>query len=139
MKKLVLGKERSLASVRRARLKEKKSYISENKKTELKKVIRDVKISEVISIQELSNRMAEQASSIIKHLLNMGVKATINHSIDADTAEYIVKEFGHIPVREEKPEIVISKSNETKGKNIKNSTTNRNYYGPCRSWKNIFT
>ena len=51
--------------------------------------------------------MAEQSSSIIKHLLGMGVTATINHSIDADTAEYLVKEFGHNAVREEKKDIDI--------------------------------
>ena len=67
-------------------------------KKEFKKVIRDVKIPNKITIQELSNRMAEQSSNIIKFLLNMGVKATINHTIDKDTAEYIVKEFGHNPV-----------------------------------------
>ena len=47
--------------------------------------------------------MAEQSSNIIKFLLNMGVKATINHSIDKDTSEYIVKEFGHVPVIEQAP------------------------------------
>ena len=92
-------KQRSLASVKRARLKEKKSLKSgDEPKKEFKKVIRDVKIPEQITIQELSNRMAEQSANIIKFLLNMGVKATINHSIDKDTAEYIVKEFGHTPV-----------------------------------------
>ena len=92
-------KQRSLASVKRARLKEKKSLKSgDEARKEFKKVIRDVKIPAQITIQELSNRMAEQSANIIKFLLNMGVKATINHSIDKDTAEYIVKEFGHIPV-----------------------------------------
>ena len=92
-------KQRSLASVKRARLKEKKSLKSGDEvRKEFKKVIRDVKIPAQITIQELSNRMAEQSANIIKFLLNMGVKATINHSIDKDTAEYIVKEFGHIPV-----------------------------------------
>jgi translation initiation factor IF-2 len=92
-------KQRSLASVKRARLKEKKSLKSgDEPKKEFKKVIRDVKIPGQITIQELSNRMAEQSANIIKFLLNMGVKATINHSIDKDTAEYIVKEFGHTPV-----------------------------------------
>ena len=47
--------------------------------------------------------MAEQSSNIIKFLLNMGVKATINHSIDKDTAEYIVKEFGHTAVVDQTP------------------------------------
>ena len=97
-------KQRSLASVKRARLKEKKNLKSgEDPKKEFKKVIRDVKIPKQITIQELSNRMAEQSSDIIKFLLNMGVKATINHSIDKDTAEYIVKEFNHVPVIDQTP------------------------------------
>ena len=79
-------KQRSLASVKRARLKEKKN-INDDLKKEFKKVIREVKIPKQITIQELSNRMAEQSANIIKFLLNMGVKATINHSIDKDTAE----------------------------------------------------
>ena len=94
-------KQRSLASVKRARLKEKNRPSTEEKK-EFKKVIREVKIPEQITIQELSNRMAEKSSEIIKFLLNMKVVATINHNIDKDTAEYIVKEFGHKPILEEK-------------------------------------
>ena len=101
-------KQRSLASVKRARLKEKQDDRSDTKK-EFKKVIREVKIPEEITIQELSNRMAEQSSNIIKFLLNMGVKATINHSIDTDTAEYIVKEFGHKPIIEEAPSVASNK------------------------------
>ena len=97
-------KQRSLASVKRARLKEKKNLkTGDDTKKEFKKVIRDVKIPKQITIQELSNRMAEQSSNIIKFLLNMGVKATINHSIDKDTAEYIVKEFGHTAVIDQTP------------------------------------
>ena len=53
--------------------------------------------------------MAEQSSTIIKFLLNMGVTATINHSIDKDTAEYIVKEFGHTPVLEQAPTTDLNK------------------------------
>ncbi len=95
-------KQRSLASVKRARLKEKKSKPENDEKKEFKKVIREVKIPEQITIQELSNRMAEKSSEIIKFLFNMKVVATINHNIDKDTAEYIVKEFGHKPIIEEK-------------------------------------
>ena len=102
-------KQRSLASVKRARLKEKKSLPTEEKK-EFKKVVRDVKIPEQISIQELSNRMAERSSDIIKFLLNMKVLATINHIIDKDTAEYIVKEFGHKPIIEETPKFEVNKN-----------------------------
>ena len=53
---------------------------------EKKKIVHEVNIPDKITIQELSNRMAMQASGIIKHLLGMGVVATRNHSIDADTA-----------------------------------------------------
>tara|TARA_B100001057_G_scaffold473573_1_gene538201 strand:+ start:2815 stop:4995 length:2181 start_codon:yes stop_codon:yes gene_type:complete len=102
-------KQRSLASVKRARLKEKKKPEGDEKK-EFKKVIKEVNIPEQITIQELSNRMAEKSSDIIKFLLNMKVVATINHNIDKETAEYIVKEFGHKPILEEKPSIEKSKS-----------------------------
>ena len=104
-------KQRSLASVKRARLKEKKKPDNEEKK-EFKKVFREVKIPEQITIQELSNRMAEKSSDIIKFLFNMKVVATINHNIDKDTAEYIVKEFGHKPILDETPSIETSKSKE---------------------------
>ncbi|MDC2986576.1 translation initiation factor IF-2 [Candidatus Pelagibacter bacterium] len=104
-------KQRSLASVKRARLKEKKKPDGDDKK-EFKKVIKEVKIPEQITIQELSNRMAEKSNDIIKFLFNMKVVATINHNIDKDTAEYIVKEFGHKPILEEKPSIEMSKSKE---------------------------
>ena len=106
-------KQRSLASVKRARLKEKKTKPEGEEKKEFKKVIRDVKIPEQITIQELSNRMAEKSSEIIKFLLNMKVVATINHNIDKDTAEYIVKEFGHKPVIEEKPTAEQNKNKKT--------------------------
>ena len=105
-------KQRSLASVKRARLKEKKNKPEGEEKKEFKKVIREVKIPEQITIQELSNRMAEKSSEIIKFLFNMKVVATINHSIDKDTAEYIVKEFGHKPILEEKPAIEATKVKE---------------------------
>ena len=85
-------KQRSLASVKRARLKEKKNSPETEEKKEYKKVIREVKIPEQITIQELSNRMAEKSNDIIKFLFKEGT-ATINHTIDKDTAEYIVKEF----------------------------------------------
>jgi len=97
-------KQRSLASVKRARLKDRRSDGS-NEKKEIKKVIKDVNIPEQITIQELSNRMAERSADIIKFLFNMKVVATINHIIDKDTAEYIVKEFGHKPIVEITPSL----------------------------------
>ena len=112
-------KQRSLASVKRARLKEKKKPDGEEKK-EFKKVIKEVKIPEQITIQELSNRMAEKSSDIIKFLFNMKVVATINHNIDKDTAEYIVKEFGHKPILDEKPSLEGTKSKEKFKGEVKN-------------------
>jgi len=112
-------KQRSLASVKRARLKEKKKPEGEDKK-EFKKVIREVKIPEQITIQELSNRMAEKSNDIIKFLFNMKVVATINHNIDKDTAEYIVKEFGHKPIIEEAPSLETNKSDKQFNGEVKN-------------------
>ena len=112
-------KQRSLASVKRARLKEKKKPDGAEKK-EFKKVIKEVKIPEQITIQELSNRMAEKSNDIIKFLFNMKVVATINHNIDKDTAEYIVKEFGHNPIIEEKPSITTTKSEKKFVGEVKN-------------------
>ena len=111
-------KQRSLASVKRARQKEKKLKKDDVKK-EFKKVIRDVNIPNKITIQELSNRMAEQSSGIIKFLLNMGVQATINHTIDKDTAEYIVKEFGHNPVLEKTPAVNFENGKKLEQKDLK--------------------
>jgi len=111
-------RERSLASVKRARLKEKKNQSVEKKAFESKKIIREVNIPDKITIQELSNRMAIQASGVIKHLLSMGVVATINHNIDADTAEYLVKEFGNTPIRETKPDLNILKPSKKDEKNL---------------------
>jgi translation initiation factor IF-2 len=82
---------RSLASVRRARERERQRM----HQVEQTKIVRDVVIPETITIQELANRMAERGADVIKALMRMGVMATINQVIDADTAELIVTEFGH--------------------------------------------
>ena len=109
-------KQRSLASVKRSRLKDKRSENPDDKKEKIK-VIKDVNIPEQITIQELSNRMAERSADIIKFLFNMKVVATINHVIDKDTAEYIVKEFGHTPITETSPNLEIKKKkNQLEGK-----------------------
>ena len=62
---------------------------------EREKVVRDVVIPEAITVQELANRMAERVADVIKSLMSNGVMATQNQSIDQDTAELIVEEFGH--------------------------------------------
>ena len=110
---------RSLASLKRAKQKENRELNKEDIKDSLKPIKREINIPEVITIRELANRMAEQSSNIIKHLLGMGVTVTINHTIDTDTAEYLVKEFGHIPIKEEKTEEIIKKIKDIKTENLK--------------------
>ena len=112
-------KGRSLASLKRAKKKENKELNKNEKLEDLKPVKRDINIPEVITIRELANRMAEQSSSLIKHLLSMGVTATINHNINSDIAEYLVQEFGHNPIKEEKAEEKIKKIKEVKSQNLK--------------------
>ena len=113
-------KSRSLASIKRAR--EKELRVSKNKVSDELgvNIKREVNIPEFITIRDLANRMAEQSSNIIKHLMGMGVTVTINHTIDSDTAEYLVKEFGHNPIREKKAEEIIKKIKDTKIENLKN-------------------
>ncbi len=112
-------RSRSLASLKRAKQKENRLLNKEELKENFKPVKRDINIPEVITIRELANRMAEQSSSVIKHLMGMGVTVTINHTIDADTAEYLVREFGHNPVKEEKAEEILEKIKEIKTQNLK--------------------
>ena len=113
-------RERSLASVKRARQKELKNVNKEDNKENLKPIKRDINIPEAITVRELANRMAEQSSNVIKFLFGMGVTVTINQTLAADTAEYLVKEFGHNPIREEKAEEIIQKIKESRSENLKN-------------------
>ncbi len=83
---------RSLAAYKRAKQKTKKTY---SEQEPAKKLVRDVYIPEFITVKELANRMTEKSGDLIKSLMKMGMMATINESIDADTAEILVTEFGH--------------------------------------------
>ena len=103
------ARSRSMASLKRAKLKENRELTKEEIQENLKPIKRDVNIPEAITVRELSNRMAEQSNNVIKHLFGMGVTVTINQTLAADTAEYLVKEFGHNPIRETKEEEIIQK------------------------------
>ncbi len=83
---------RSLAAYKRAKQKTKKT---QSEQEPAKKLVRDVYIPEFITVKELANRMTEKSGDLIKSLMKMGMMATINESIDADTAEILVTEFGH--------------------------------------------
>lgn len=111
---------RSLAAVKRSR--EKLFKKQSDQDTDGQKVIRQVKIPKVITIQELANRMAERASAVIKYLLTKNVKVTINHTIDQDTAEFIVKEFGHEILIEEEPDQLL-KDILSKDKDLENAVS----------------
>ncbi len=84
---------RSLASIKRQR--EKAKHSGEEQQTPKEKISREVVIPEFITVQELANRMAERAVDVVKELMKMGTMVTVNQTIDADTAEIIVTEFGH--------------------------------------------
>src|SRR4051794_22264656 len=90
-------RERSLASLKRRREREKLRQAGVVQPRD--KVMREVIIPEVITIQELANRMTERFVDVIKLLMGQGAMHKINDVIDADTAELIVREFGHTPKR----------------------------------------
>ena len=113
-------RQRSLASVKRARQKELKSSSKEEGNVTPKNIKRDINIPEAITVRELANRMAEQSSNVIKFLFGMGVTVTINQTLAADTAEYLVKEFGHNPIREKKADEIIQKIKDSRTENLQN-------------------
>ena len=88
-------KVRSLASVRRQRERERRQAELDRLRSDQVKVVRDVILPEQITVQELANRMAARAPEVIKALMKMGVMATITQTLDTDTAELVVQEFGH--------------------------------------------
>jgi translation initiation factor IF-2 len=88
-------RSRSMASVRRARERERRQQELARLRSGQERVVRDVVIPENITVQELANRMASRAGEVVKALFRMGVMATITQSIDADTAELVAQEFGH--------------------------------------------
>ncbi len=84
---------RSLAALKRAREKERRGQGGPSKPRE--KQVRDVVVPEAITVGELANRMAEKGADLVKALFNMGMMVTVNQTIDQDTAELLVEEFGH--------------------------------------------
>ncbi|MEH6772753.1 MAG: translation initiation factor IF-2 [Cereibacter changlensis] len=90
------GRTRSLAAMKRKQEKARQKAMGFNKP---EKQVRDVQLPETIVVQELANRMAERAADVVKSLMKMGMMVTMNQSIDADTAELVIEEFGHRAVR----------------------------------------
>jgi len=86
------SRARSLAALRRAREKEKRHHMETGP---AQKQVRDVVVPEAITVQELANRMAERGADLVKALFKMGMPVTLTQTIDQDTAELLVTEFGH--------------------------------------------
>ncbi|WP_373491682.1 translation initiation factor IF-2, partial [Parasphingorhabdus sp.] len=89
------ARARSLAALKRAREKEKRSQRSGRPSEPREKQIRSVIVPEAITVQELAKRMGEKGADLVKSLFNMGSMVTVNQTIDQDTAELLVEEFGH--------------------------------------------
>jgi translation initiation factor IF-2 len=88
------ARARSLAALKRAREKERR-HMGGNQRDVQPKQVRDVVVPEAITVQELAIRMAEKGSDLVKLLFKMGSPVTLTQTIDQDTAELLVTEFGH--------------------------------------------
>ncbi|MFQ5971442.1 MAG: translation initiation factor IF-2 [Alphaproteobacteria bacterium] len=89
-------RRRSVAALRRRQERERQRAHGQPLQAQpARKVLREVVIPDTITVGELANRMAERSAEVIKALMKMDVMATINQSIDQDTAELVVEEFGH--------------------------------------------
>ena len=91
------GRQRSLASMKRKQDRQRRQAMGAGAPRE--KVVREVQLPEAITVQELAVRMAERSADVVKALMNNGIMATQNQTIDQDTAQLIIEEFGHKVVR----------------------------------------
>ena len=91
------GRQKSLASMKRKQ--ERARQKAMGGPVEREKIIREVQLPEAIVVSELANRMAERVADVVKELMKMGMMVTQNQTLDADTAELIIEEFGHKVVR----------------------------------------
>ncbi|MBW8783091.1 MAG: translation initiation factor IF-2 N-terminal domain-containing protein, partial [Novosphingobium sp.] len=103
------SRARSLAALRRAREKEKRHHMEVGPSA---KQVRDVVVPEAITVQELANRMAERGADLVKALFKMGSPVTLTQTIDQDTAELLVTEFGHRIKRVSESDVDIDSSED---------------------------
>jgi len=87
------GRQRSMAAMKRKQERARQKAMGGS--AEREKVIRTVALPEAIVVSELANRMSERVGDVVKSLMQMGMMVTQNQTIDADTAELIIEEFGH--------------------------------------------
>ena len=91
------GRQRSMAAMKRKQERARQKALGGS--AEREKIVREVQLPEAIMVSELANRMAERSAEVVKALMKMGMMVTQNQTIDADTAELIIEEFGHKTVR----------------------------------------
>ncbi len=91
------GRQRSMAAMKRKQERARQKAMGGH--AEREKVVRTVQLPEAIMVSELANRMSERVADVVKALMTNGIMATQNQTIDADTAELIIEEFGHNLVR----------------------------------------
>jgi len=91
------GRQKSMAAMKRKQERARQKAMGGTQERE--KVVRDVQVPEAIVVSELANRMSEKVGEVVKALMNNGMMVTQNETIDADTAELIIEEFGHNIVR----------------------------------------
>ena len=91
------GRQRSMAQMKRKQERQRQKAMGGS--VEREKVVRNVNLPPAIMVSELANRMAERVGAVVKALMNNGMMVTQNETIDADTAELIIEEFGHKVVR----------------------------------------
>ncbi len=111
------GRQRSLAVMRRRQERDKRRMSASTGERE--KVVREVQVPDAITVQELANRMAERAAALVKVLMQNGIMATVNQTIDADTAALIVEDFGHKVVRRSEADVedvIVQASGDDTGK-----------------------
>ena len=82
----------SLAKTKRAREKEK---LQSRENIDEDKISREVSIPDIITVQDLANRMAEKTADVVKALMKMGVMANATQSLESDTAQLVAEELGH--------------------------------------------
>ena len=99
-------RQRSLASVRRARERERERRLSGDS-SETEKVSREVQLPETITLQELAGRMTERVADVVKYMMQQGEMMRANDIVDADTAELIATEFGHTVKRVSESDVEI--------------------------------
>ncbi|KZX94757.1 MULTISPECIES: translation initiation factor IF-2 [unclassified Sulfitobacter] len=91
------GRQRSMAQMKRKQ--ERARQKAMGGQVEREKIVRNVNLPPAIVVSELANRMAEKTGAVVKALMQNGMMVTQNETIDADTAELIIEEFGHKVVR----------------------------------------